>query len=139
MSEATGFGFEHTDIGYLIAPEQPTPEQWADARRAEWMTGEKRLLLAVLEDAVRCYIEYGENGKVCRKKKLFDEAERWIQGEGDSDLSFEYVCGELGIDHDWLRKRLQIARASGVRKIARCENMIGRDYGMTVPKEMANG
>lgn len=139
MSEATGYGFENTDIGYLIASEQPTPEQWADTHTATWMTGEKRLLLAVLEDAARCYIEYGEDGKVCRKKNLFDEAERWIQGGWSSYLSFEYVCDALGIDHDWLRIRLQTLRASGVRKIARCENMIGRDRIIAVPREMING
>ena len=124
MSEATGYGFENTDIGYLIQSDEPTPEQWADMRTSTERSPERRLLLAVLDDAIRCYIEYQDGGKVCRKRTLFDEAEAWIFSQRPAILSFDYVCGELGINPEWLRQGLEAARAGGMRKVAYRENPV---------------
>ena len=133
-----GYGFENTEIGYLVNPEQLTPEQWADMRSSTELTPEKRLLLAVLDDAVRCYIEYGEGGKVCYRRSLFVEAELWIFSERPAKLPFWYVCTELGINPDWMRKKLEAARASGLRTIAYRESMTRNNHPMTALRERAD-
>lgn len=115
--------FENSAISYLMETAEPTPSQWVDQHRRTEESPEKRLLLAVLDDAVRCYIEYHEGGgKWCRSRRLFDEAKLWVEGKWSSPFTFKYVCGELGINPDWLRRGLEAARAAGMRKIAYREN-----------------
>ena len=123
--------FENSDIGYLMETAEPTPEQWADQHRTRELSPEKRMLLAVLDDAVRCYLEYGEAEPACRGEKLFKEAKLWIEGEWSSYLTFEYVCEVLGIDSKWLRRGLEKARAAGMRKVAY------REAPLRGPKQIA--
>jgi hypothetical protein len=68
--------------------------------------GEFRLMLAVLEDAVKCYLKYAP-AKDRRGKQHFREAEEWIFQRGSDWLfSFENVCEVLGIDPDYMRDGL---------------------------------
>jgi hypothetical protein len=67
---------------------------------------ETRLLAAVLEDAINCYMKYlfAENRKGRRK---FQDAEAWLfKDEGDWLFSLEAVCGVLSIDHAYIRRGL---------------------------------
>ncbi len=64
---------------------------------------EKRLMLAILEDAVSCFQEnlLAMSGK---RKRLFQEAEKWIvEVGGDWIVSFETVCETLGINSAYVR------------------------------------
>ena len=67
--------------------------------------GERALIRAVLEDAIRCLA--GEVGPVRERPQLAVEARTWIEG---ADLhwpySFENVCDHLGFDADQLRARI---------------------------------
>ena len=67
---------------------------------------EKRLMLAVLADALTCFQKY----LAARKRKgknLFREAEEWIFGEdGDHLFSFENVCAVIGLDPPYVRRLL---------------------------------
>jgi len=70
--------------------------------------GEYYLLIAMLKDAIKCVQKHaGARGK--RERQLYEEAARWIMGEGDTDVtfSFEQVCGVLGLDPDYIRGGLQ--------------------------------
>jgi hypothetical protein len=67
---------------------------------------ETRLLAAVLEDALNCYMKYlfSETRKGRRK---FQDAEAWLfKDEGDWLFSLESVCGVLSIDHAYIRRGL---------------------------------
>ena len=74
--------------------------------RKEALEPEKKLMLAVLEDAIACFQAYVD-AKKGRRKRLFDEAEEWIlQPRSDYLFCFENVCEYLGIDPGSLRKGL---------------------------------
>ena len=73
-------------------------------------TGERRLMLAILEDAIRTLIghRYGS-----RHAKLQREDLDWLMSDDMSD-PFDYlrICDALGIDAGWLRGRILAARAA---------------------------
>lgn len=104
--------WENSSLGSLFVPDVVTPEQYFDGRRDD---GEirpvKRLMLAVLEDALRCF-QNNANAKTGLRKRLFAEAEEWLCGSsGDGPFSFDTVCETLGIEPEFLRKGLVEWRA----------------------------
>jgi hypothetical protein len=67
----------------------------------------KRLMLAVLEDAVRCYLTYA-NSRSRAQRRLFIEAEGWLMDrKADGAFAFENICETLGIDPNCLREGLR--------------------------------
>ena len=81
-------------------------------RRAEAAAGERRLLLAVLEDGIRTLLKYAhaEHG---RARTLRREAFAWIRDEARDDVfAFERICEALGIDAARLRGRI-LGQAGG--------------------------
>ena len=100
----------------LLAPEILLPVQFAnhDTNRAE-----KRLMLAVLEEAVLTFQRH-LHAKTRRGQGLFREADEWIRSADTSwTFAFESVCHTLGLDPEYLRgglDRLKERRpASGAR------------------------
>lgn len=91
----------------LVEPEVLLPSQYYEAIAGHSiLEGEKRLMLAVLEDAVSCYQKFfgADRG---RRKRLLDEAAQWLfEEEGDWVFSFESICGALEIDAECLRRGL---------------------------------
>jgi len=91
----------------LLVPEQFLPTQLAPPRRDSLICGEKALLLAVLEDAIRCLD--------CRSRsaaRLAREAEAWVRANDPRwPFSFVNVCAHLDIDASRLRAAL-LARAA---------------------------
>ncbi|HZC46411.1 MAG TPA: hypothetical protein VE243_08035, partial [Candidatus Acidoferrum sp.] len=85
------------DTGLLL------PGQYADlVRRNHVIEGELKLLLAVLEDAIRCYFR-NANSKDGERRRDFIEVRSWFEGgisgarRGDI-FSFENLCAALGIE-----------------------------------------
>jgi hypothetical protein len=75
-------------------------------RRAEPASGERRLLLAVLEDGIRTLLK---NARAThgRGLNLRREALSWLLTDDRSDVfSFESICETLGIDPARLRSRV---------------------------------
>jgi hypothetical protein len=69
-------------------------------------SGEVRLLFAILEDALRCYV-LGKSRDSGAHRAEFLAARDWFYEKGtDRMFSFESVCAILDIDPDCLRKRL---------------------------------
>ena len=67
---------------------------------------EKRLMLAVLEEAVATYQRFAET-RTRHGEKLFLEAEEWINSPNrDWPYSSENICHALGIDPEYLRRGL---------------------------------
>jgi hypothetical protein len=93
--------------GTLFEPNTLLPEQFAAAlRQKAFVEGEKRLLAAILIDAVECYMkQYRATDR--RGRHLFEEAEAWIFNDSRSEfLSFASVCEVLGIEPDYVRRGL---------------------------------
>jgi len=94
-------------IAFLFGPDTLLSAQYFENfRRKTLLEPEKRLMLAVLDDAVNCFQEnfLAQSG---RGKKLFDEAEEWILDEArDCIFSFENICEVLGFSGEYLRHDL---------------------------------
>jgi len=82
----------------LFAPDIVLPEQFFEgARRDSYISGEKALMLAVLEDGIRCFQEHLRNPR-SNPRLLSREAEDWIRAvDYDWPFSFNNVCETLGI------------------------------------------
>ena len=91
----------------LFAPDIVLPEQFFEgARRDSYISGEKALMLAVLEDGIRCFQEHLRNPR-SNPRLLSREAEDWIRASDyDWPFSFNNVCETLGIDPSALRSAL---------------------------------
>src|SRR6266478_5278044 len=117
--------WENGVLGSIFVPDVLTPEQYYEMRRDDSAIAPvKRLMNAVLEDALRCF-QNNADAKVGPRKRLFEEAEQWLCGEGgEGPFSFETVCETLGIEPNFLRSGLKDWRSqqlAGVnsRRLAR--------------------
>src|ERR1700690_4135984 len=70
-----------------------TPGQYYDQRmRGRHLDGETRLLFAVLEDAIRCYMLAARTGRRSHQRAR-DEVKEWVNTRGEHDLfSFDAIC-----------------------------------------------
>ena len=74
-------------------------------RRFDWEP-EKKLMLAVLEDAMACFQKY-IFARDPKGKMLFQETDHWIQDtNSDWTFSFAQVCESLGFSPNYLRQGL---------------------------------
>lgn len=111
--EQTNFGRGAMSYEKGIDPGPLTPGQYIDlVRRNNVLEGELKLLLAVLEDAIRCYLR-NVNAKDGERRRDF-EARSWFEaGAGGvtrrADIfSFDNLCAALGIEPRCLLARLRI-------------------------------
>ena len=80
------------------------PSQFFDRIKAERSSQpEKRLMLAVMEDAIATF-QKSAPAITRRQRRLLKETEDWI-GSGDSSwpFSFENICAALDIEAEYLR------------------------------------
>ena len=82
---------------------------------------ERRLMLAVLSDAIECFQKYAA-ASTRKGRKLFTNAEKWITSRDASwPYSFEHICDVLNINANYLRIglmqwRIEHESGSGPRK-----------------------
>jgi hypothetical protein len=103
-------GFITNDlIGQIFGPDPAALAKYEQVHggKAETIQDEalRRLMLAVLKDAIESYQEYfikPSRTNECR----FRETEDWINSESGDIFSFKSLCETLGIDAGWLRKAL---------------------------------
>ena len=92
----------------MFEPDTPLPEQYFTLLGRKPLQGEKRLLLAMLEDAVHCFQTY-PLAKKPHERRLFQEAEEWIVStDGLWFFSFENICDALGINPGRMREALKV-------------------------------
>ena len=105
----------------VIEPWVALPSQLCEGARAAERSGEKRLMAAVLADAIRLYLKlHGAPG--ARAQILLRETERWLwSSDRGWLLACETVCDVLGIDADRLRRALLAHAASGERPSIPCD------------------
>jgi len=91
----------------LFQPDTLLPSQFFDrVRRRSEHDGERRLMIAVLEDAVDVYRKQ-VGARDARGEQLFREAEEWIEDPDRTWLfSFQNICDVLGLDASYLRRGL---------------------------------
>jgi hypothetical protein len=85
-------------IGALFQPDSLLSTYYFETlRRKTILEPEKRLMLAILEDAIHCFQDNLFTRNV-RGKRLCEEAEEWIvEADGDRVFSFENICEALGL------------------------------------------
>jgi len=92
----------------LFEPDALLPAQFYTAfRGGSGVRGEKRLMLAVLQDALDCYQKYAfcTDGQ---GRQLFADADGWISCEDRNwYFSFENICETLEINPNYLRRGVQ--------------------------------
>ena len=92
----------------VFQPDTVLPSQFfATLRQKGYVEGEKRLVAAVLADAVECYMKQAGATDPC-SRQVFREAEQWIFGETPGwFFSFPSVCDVLGLDAQYVRRGLE--------------------------------
>ena len=108
------FGLEERLAG-LFQPDTLLPSQFfGRMRRRTEFDGERRLMIAVLEDAVDVYRKQ-LGATDARGQQLFREAEEWIENPDRTWLfSFENICDVLDIDAEYVRRGLHAWKERGV-------------------------
>ena len=98
-NRGNGVGFE---------PETILPSQYFDRFQIDAsLQPEKRLMLAVLEDAIDCYQKYAF-ARESRGQEFFAEAEEWLFSSDNAWVfSYENICQTLDLNPDYIRRGLQ--------------------------------
>jgi len=87
----------------VFSPDILTPAQYYAAHVT---TPYHRLLVAVLEDAIRCYQRtLGAQG--ARQRFLFRETKEWLFDKRATIMSCSMICESLGIDVSCLRRYMR--------------------------------
>jgi hypothetical protein len=115
------------------------PAQMSEGVRWDGDTsGPRALMLAVLEDAVRC-IEEGRWRRHFRTRRLAAEAEAWVRCEHRNwPFSFVNICEVLGFEADAVRARvLTRAKDAAYRRRTRVRGHVRspiRSRTVTMPR-----
>ena len=93
----------------LLVPDIVRQSQFLSERASPTrFSGEYRLAVAILEDAIQIYCMEG-SGR--RNLQLRREAGRWLSSDDRSwCFSFERICEALGLDPDCIRRGLRAPR-----------------------------
>jgi hypothetical protein len=95
-------------IGSLFQPDTLLSEDYsANFRRKFPLEPERTLLLAILEDGLRCYQEnlFAHGGK---RRALFEEARDWLfSDDADWFCSFVSICTLLNLSPNYIRRSLR--------------------------------
>lgn len=91
----------------LFEPDTLLPAQFFAAfSREGGLVRERRLMLAVLQDAVECYQKYAL-ARDPKGRMLFEDAEEWIDMcEREWPFSYENICEILGLHPEYIRRGL---------------------------------
>jgi len=76
-----------------------------DRRGKTLLEPEKKLMLAVLEDAINCFQD-NHRARCGKSKQIFDEAQEWIFCVSDWVFGFENICSILSFDPEYIRAGL---------------------------------
>jgi hypothetical protein len=92
-------------------PDILLPAQYNELRRRRHeLQGELKLMFAVLEDAIHCYLHH-MNAKTRQRKILFYEVREWMNAKQRGGLfAYETLCESLGVDAGRLRRMLEQRR-----------------------------
>ncbi|MGH7771346.1 MAG: hypothetical protein ACREQA_03840 [Candidatus Binatia bacterium] len=94
-------------LARILEPDTFLPSQFYGNRvLSRQLDGEKRLMLAILKDAVECLEKY-RRARNSSGRELYQNAIDWVEDTGIEWLfSFNNICDLLGFDPDFLRESL---------------------------------
>jgi hypothetical protein len=94
-------------LARILEPDTFLPSQFYGNRGlSRNLEGEKRLMLAILKDAVECLEKYRKSRNSIGKE-LYQNALEWVEDRtGDWLFSFSNVCDLLGFDPNYMRESL---------------------------------
>jgi hypothetical protein len=100
-------------------------------------TPEIRLIAAVLQDAIDCYLKY-YSAKTRRGKRIFTEASQWIFTQDDDWLfGFDNICEMLKLDPDYIRRVLRQNAQEPLRLVKPSEPQLPQDF-LALPLRLAS-
>jgi hypothetical protein len=101
----------------FLAPDAVLPTQFFQSLRSKGrFDGERRLMIAVLEDAVNCFMKQ-LHATDPKARQVFLDAEEWIVTEDPAwFFSFDNVCHTLDLDPEYVREGLLKWRAAERRR-----------------------
>jgi hypothetical protein len=91
----------------ILGADAGSQQQFLDTfQRSDFLTPEKSLLSAILEDAIHIYRKY-QHAKDRGGRERYREAQAWIRHHGnDWIFDFDSVCDLLGFNPDFIRRSL---------------------------------
>jgi hypothetical protein len=107
------------------------PEQFGDLFRSTERTPEQWLMLAILEDAIRCWLGVptalrNDPWMASKRMRLAREADIWLfDDDAKAPISFKTCSGALGIEPEWIRQKLRKVAEAGVSDES-CSNFAGQ-------------
>jgi hypothetical protein len=106
--------------GGLFQPDLVLPTQFFRTLRGrEAQGGERRLIIAVLEDAINCF-QKNLFARDNRSRRLFREAENWVMSaDRDLPFAFESICEFLSLDAEYIRQGLRRWACAAASQAAR--------------------
>ena len=110
-----------TEATTFMDPDSVLPDQYFDSiRLPAGVASERKLMLAILQDAVDCYHRY-MLARDPRGQQEFSEARDWIESPEEKWVfSFENICGMLSLDPLYIRDGLaRIAKARVGNRVIR--------------------
>ena len=95
------------NVAFLFQADSLVPAEYFETfRRKTHLEPEKRLMFAVLDDAIACFQKY-VSAREGRGKQNFRETEEWFLEENSEwPFAFENICDVLGLDPHYLRQGL---------------------------------
>jgi hypothetical protein len=103
------------------------PEQFGDLFRSTERSPEQRMMLAILEDAIRCWLGVptalrNDPWMASKRMRLAREADIWLfDDNAKAPISFKTCCGALGIETEWIRQKLRkISEAKQAEDLRLC-------------------
>jgi hypothetical protein len=110
----------------VFVPDLLTPTQYFDSKRRDSSDDPlKRLMMAVLEDAIRCYQGGGNGGTALKRKKFVEVTEWFFDEDGSGPFSFSGVCEVLGLVPEYLRFGLARWQNGGKLRLERRAPVLG--------------
>lgn len=111
MSDRSSRGQDGDTLRLFQSDDLAEYEYRRTGERRTFLEPEKRLMFAVLEDAILCFQRF-MHASAKKEKRLYEDAAAWIfEHDDDRTFSFECICDICGMSPEFLRGGLRRWRA----------------------------
>ncbi len=97
----------HQHRSPMVQSDVVLPAQFFDLlRKRSPIQGERRLMIAILEDAVNC-IQKHLSARRSNERQLYQEARAWMLSDNADPFSFQHICDVVGLDPAYVRDGIE--------------------------------